>query len=144
MSTMTGEPVAVEPPRNTVQAIWRGLIGRCPECGQGRMFRAYLKVSDRCPVCREELHHQRADDAPPYITMFIVGHIVVALLLAAEVFFADVSLWLEALVFCLATAALSLLLLPRIKGALVALQWSLRMHGFGSGEIKDASAPDLT
>ena len=122
----------LDPPRSTVQAMWRGFLGRCPECGEGRMFRAYLKVSESCPVCHEELHHQRADDAPPYITMFVVGHIVVSLVLAAEVFMADVPLWAEAIVWSVLTVVLSLVLLPRVKGALVGLQWSLRMHGFGS------------
>ena len=56
---------------------------KCPACGKGAMFNAYLKVNDRCPACGEELHHHRADDAPPYFTMLIVGHIVVALVLAA-------------------------------------------------------------
>ena len=42
------------------------------------MFRAYLKVVDACPVCGEDLSHQRADDAPAYMTMLIVGHFVVA------------------------------------------------------------------
>ena len=96
------------------------------------MFRAYLKVNDRCPACHEELHHQRADDAPPYVTMFVVGHIVIALLLAAEIMMAEVPLWLEVLIWSAVTVMLSLVLLPRIKGAFVGLQWSLRMHGFGA------------
>lgn len=122
---------AVEPPRDKLQAIWRGFLGHCPACGKGAMFRAYLKVNDRCPVCHEELHHHRADDAPPYVTMFVVGHIVVACVLAAEALMSDVPFWLEAVLWCTLTAVLSLLLLPRVKGAFVALQWSLRMHGFG-------------
>lgn len=50
--------------RPTGQAMWRGTRGLCPSCGQGKMFRGYLKVSDHCPNCDEELHHQRADDGP--------------------------------------------------------------------------------
>lgn len=123
---------AIEPPRDKIQAVWRGFIGRCPACGKGAMFRAYLKVNDRCPACHEELHHQRADDAPPYVTMFVVGHIVIALLLAAEIMMAEVPLWLEVLIWSAVTVMLSLVLLPRIKGAFVGLQWSLRMHGFGA------------
>lgn len=118
--------------RDTVQALWRGFLGRCPNCGKGAMFRAYLKVNDNCPVCHEELHHQRADDAPPYVTMLVVGHIVVALLLAAEAVMVDVPFWLEAALWSVVTVVLSLVLLPRVKGAFVALQWSLRMHGFGA------------
>lgn len=94
------------------------------------MYNAFLKVVPACPDCGTELHHQRADDAPPYFTMFIVGHVVIAALLAVEKKFqpaleVHLALWLPL------TAGLSLWLLPRIKGALIGQQWALRMHGFG-------------
>jgi uncharacterized protein (DUF983 family) len=98
------------------------------------MFRAYLKVNAACPVCGENLSHQRADDAPPYITMLIVGHIVVAGVLAAEDVWPNSPLWLDALIWLWITFVMSLLLLPRVKGALVGYQWALRMHGFGGHE----------
>jgi uncharacterized protein (DUF983 family) len=85
-------------------------------------------------VCGEDLHHQRADDAPPYITMLIVGHIVVAGVLAAEEAWPQSPMWLGAIVWIWLTFILSLLLLPRVKGALVGYQWALRMHGFGGQE----------
>src|SRR5262245_35467934 len=79
--------------------LLRGFRGRCPRCGRGRLFRAFLKVSDRCSECGEELHHQRADDFPAYCVIFIVGHAVVPLVLAVETAFAPaywvhVALWL--------------------------------------------------
>jgi uncharacterized protein (DUF983 family) len=120
--------------RNLGLAVRRGFMERCPNCGKGRLFRAYLKVVDACPVCAEDLSHQRADDAPPYITMLIVGHVVVAGVLAAEDVWPNSSLWLDAFVWLWATFVLSLLLLPRVKGALVGYQWALRMHGFGGPE----------
>jgi uncharacterized protein (DUF983 family) len=144
MTTMIGDGLTVEPPRDKIQAVWRGFLGRCPNCGKGHMFRAYLKVNDRCPVCHEELYHQRADDAPPYVTMFIVAHVVVALLLSVEAVWVDAPFWLEAVIFSIVTVLLSLVILPRVKGALVALQWSLRMHGFSSTtDHIDRSAPVL-
>jgi len=115
-------------------AVRRGFIGRCPNCGKGRMFRAYLKVVDSCPVCGEDLHYQRADDAPPYITMLVVGHIVVAGVLGAEEAWPHSPLWLGAIVWIWLTFVLSLLILPRVKGALVGYQWAMRMHGFGGPE----------
>jgi uncharacterized protein (DUF983 family) len=121
-------------PRDLGSAVRRGFIGRCPNCGKGGLFRAYLKVVDACPVCGEDLHHQRADDAPPYITMLIVGHIVVAGVLAAEEAWPQSPMWLGAIVWIWLTFILSLLLLPRVKGALVGYQWALRMHGFGGQE----------
>ena len=93
------------------------------------MYRRYLKVSDECPSCGEELHHHRADDAPPYFTIVIVGHVVVSLLLAVEIAYRP-PLWLHAAIWLPLTVLLALMLLPPIKGALVGLQWALLMHGF--------------
>lgn len=123
--------VAAAAPRDLGLAVRRGFIGRCPNCGRGKLFRSYLKVNSRCPVCNEDLSHQRADDAPPYLTMLIVGHVIVAGVLAAEDMFPQSPLWLDALIWLWLTVLLSLALLPRIKGALVGYQWALRMHGFG-------------
>ena len=122
-------------PRDWKNAIARGALGRCPSCGEGALFNRYLKVNDVCAACGEELHHQRADDAPPYATMFIVGHVVVGGLLAVETWTQDVPMWAHMIFWPLLAAALSLLLLPIVKGALINLQWALRMHGF-------AAAPD--
>jgi uncharacterized protein (DUF983 family) len=113
------------------QAIKRGFLGHCPACGQGKMFRAYLKVADNCDVCGEELHHHRADDAPAYFTILIVAHFIVAGLLATEFVAPDTPFWVPVLFWGALTLVCSLLLLPRIKGALVGLQWANRMHGFG-------------
>ena len=78
--------------RDWRQAVARGLKGRCPHCGRGRLFRAFLKPVDRCEVCGEDLHHQRADDLPPYIVITIVGHVVVGGLLLAEKY-GDWPMW---------------------------------------------------
>jgi uncharacterized protein (DUF983 family) len=128
MTTQTSER------RDLGLAVRRGLLGRCPNCGEGRMFRAYLKVVDACPVCREDLSQQRADDAPPYITMLIVGHFIIAGVLAADDFWPNSSLLVGAIVWSLLAIGSSLLLLPRVKGALVGYQWAMRMHGFGGPE----------
>lgn len=112
-------------------ALLRGWRGRCPNCGSGPMLRGYLKVRDTCPVCGEALHHQRADDGPAYLTILIVGHVMAPLILIAFVKFRP-DPWVLASVFSVGTVALSLFLLPRLKGALVALQWAKRMHGFGN------------
>ena len=69
--------------------------------------------------------------------MLIVGHIVVAGVLAAEEAWPQSPMWLGAIIWIWLTFVLSLLLLPRVKGALVGYQWALRMHGFGGPE-KDA------
>jgi uncharacterized protein (DUF983 family) len=122
-------------PRAVFGSILRGLSLRCPACGKGRLYRRYLKVADQCPSCGEALHHHRADDAPPYFTIAIVGHVVVGLLLAVEIAYRP-PLWLHAAIWLPLTVILALILLPPIKGALVGLQWALLMHGFDP-EYKD-------
>lgn len=123
-----GETVAADR-RPVLRALWRGLRCRCPNCGEGQIFRAYLKSVPACPHCGEDLSHQRADDAPPYFTILAVGHILVPLMLAVQLTTdrptaVHLALWLPL------TALLTLLLLQPIKGAVIALQWALRMHGF--------------
>jgi uncharacterized protein (DUF983 family) len=122
--------------RDTWQAIKRGFIGRCPNCGKGPIFGRYLKVNPECPVCHEQLHHHRADDAPPYFTMMVVGHVVIAGLLAVEEYDASLPIWFHAILWPFVVLAMSLALLPRIKGALIGYQWALRMHGFGHVEAE--------
>jgi uncharacterized protein (DUF983 family) len=87
-------------------------------------------VRETCPVCSEELFHQRADDGPAYLTILIVGHLLAPLILWAFVTFRPDPLVLAS-VLSVATVALSLFLLPRLKGMVVAMQWAKRMHGFG-------------
>ena len=114
-------------------AMLRGWRRRCPCCGSGPLLRGYLKVRESCPVCGEALHHQRADDGPAYLTILIVGHLLAPTLLWVWVAFRPAPLVLIA-IFATGSVALSLLLLPRLKGMIVAIQWSRRMHGFGAGE----------
>lgn len=122
------------------QAIWHGAQKCCPACGRGALYRAFLKVQDACPACGEALHHQRADDAPAYFTMVVVGHVVVGGLLSMEQAFAPPS-WVQLTIWLPLTVLLSLVLLPRIKGMLVGLQWALRMHGFGGGADQPVPEP---
>jgi len=117
--------------RQLGEAIRRGLIGRCPACGRGRLFRAYLKLDSVCRVCGEDLSHARADDAPAYLTMIVVCHVVGAGVLLSDNILPQMPLALVALFWLTVTMAASLLLLPRMKGAVVGQQWALFMHGFG-------------
>ncbi len=132
---------AERPERRVRPALLRGAAGRCPACGVGKVFASYLKVSHTCLHCGEPLHHQRADDAPAYFTMVVVGHVIVAGILSVEKAFAPPT-WVQLAVWLPLMVVLSLVLLPVIKGALVALQWALRMHGFGAGQDPAAPRPD--
>jgi uncharacterized protein (DUF983 family) len=95
------------------------------------MLKGYLKVRDDCPVCGEALHHHRADDGPAYLTILLVGHLMAPIILWAFTTFRPDPLILAS-IFSVGCVALSLYLLPRFKGAIVAIQWAKRMHGFGT------------
>jgi uncharacterized protein (DUF983 family) len=85
MSDLKAPTYSVKSERSLMTAMLHGLRGRCPHCGEGRLFARYLKIANHCPACGEALHHHRADDAPPYFTILIAGHVIVPLLLAFEI-----------------------------------------------------------
>lgn len=128
-------------PRDVTKAALNGMRLRCPKCGEGRMFASFLKASDYCPNCNEALYYHRADDAPPYVVITIVGHIVVGAMLIAEKNYRP-ELWTHVAMWVPLTILLSLALLPSVKGALIGVQWALRMHGFDpeSPEAKETPA----
>ncbi len=133
------EATALPEDRPLGRAVLNGWRKCCPNCGSGPLLRGYLKVRESCPVCGEELFHQRADDGPAYLTILIVGHLLApALLISYNLWHPDP--WLMSAVLSVACVALSLFLLPRMKGVMVAIQWAKRMHGFG-GAPKDAVMP---
>ena len=99
----------------------RGAKGQCPNCGQGKLFRAYLKIRPICEVCGHDNGQYPADDAPPYFTILIVGHLVVGPLLAFHVIFT----WPPFVVLAVllpSLAALMLFMLPIVKGAVVGVR----------------------
>lgn len=116
--------------RPTGPAVMRGLKQRCPNCGKGHLFARYLKVADTCPECGEELHHHRADDGPAYLTILLVGHILGFVIHIMWVQWRPEPMTM-ATVLSIGAVALSLFLLPRMKGMVVGIQWARRMHGFG-------------
>lgn len=117
------------PRRNVWQAMARGLLCRCPNCGEGKVFRAFLKVADDCSKCGESLSGHRADDLPAYLVIVVVGHIIVPIALWVEMNHAP-SVLLQLAFYLPFTLIASLALLQPIKGAVVGLQWAFRMHGF--------------
>lgn len=94
------------------------------------MTEGYLKVRPACEICGTELHHHRADDGPAWATILITGHLLAPVMLFAFELWRPEA-WVMALGLSALFAALSLYLLPRIKGVFVGLQWTKRMHGFG-------------
>ncbi|HTI85354.1 MAG TPA: DUF983 domain-containing protein [Alphaproteobacteria bacterium] len=130
----TFSPASVPPPdadiarRSLWPALRRGLRHRCPACGDGRLFTSYLKLQAPCPSCGLDTARYRADDAPAYFTIAIVGHIVVPLLLMMEKMYQP-STALQLGVAIPLTLGLTLSILPRIKGALVATNWATEAGG---------------
>lgn len=143
MTPLTGIEVAQDSSaekRPVFRALLKGLVSRCPDCGLGPMFAGYLRVADSCSHCGTELHHHRADDAPPYFTMMIVGHVVIGLVLFAEMVYSP-PIWLHMTLWLPLTLILSLALMRPVKGIIVALQWALQMHGFGGAEDEVDAPP---
>ena len=123
--------------RDVWAAMKRGFRSRCPRCGEGKLFRAFLKVDNLCSVCGLDFTPHRADDLPAYLVIVIVGHIVVPVVLWVETNYSP-AIWLQMAVYLPFTFISSLLLLQPVKGAVVGFQWALRMHGFDEnapGEI---------
>ncbi|MGU3360026.1 DUF983 domain-containing protein [Methylobacterium sp. M6A4_1b] len=121
-----------------LRSMGRGFLGRCPHCGEGRIFGKFLKVRPHCDVCDLELAHHRADDLPPYIVIFIIGHIVGYFLLETETNY-DVPLWFQLTFWPIVTLIGSLALLQPVKGAVVGLQYALGMHGFAKLPVPGAA-----
>ena len=90
------------------------MLHRCPACGEGKLFKSYLKQVENCAACGERFGHIRADDAAPWGTIILVGHVFLPLAFLVNVDFlptwAAMMLWASC--FCL----LSLAVLPRVQG----------------------------
>jgi len=115
-----------------VSALLRGIARRCPACGEAPAFSGYLKVRAACTTCGEALGEIRADDAPPYFTIFLVGHIVIPLLLIVERLYAPSSL-VHALIWVPLTVVLTLAFLPVIKGGTLGLMTAVGIRGDENG-----------
>jgi uncharacterized protein (DUF983 family) len=116
-------PPMTEPP-TFLQAFKRGLMGKCPNCGKGRLFWKYLKVEPRCEACGHDLARYPADDGPAYFTILIVGHLIVGPLLFFPIIWQAPAMYMvPGTLIPLAIA--TLLLLPRVKGAFIGVLYRL-------------------
>lgn len=139
--TYGGEHQSDKPARALWPAMKRGFLGRCPHCGQGRLFAAFARTSEACSECGEAFHHHRADDLPAYLVIFIVGHVVVAAFMGVEAS-TDLSAWQHLAMWVPVTVIASIALLQPVKGAVVGLQWALYMHGFGGEDEELETHPE--
>ena len=111
-------------------ALIKGAKSKCPNCGEGDLYNGFLEVKESCNVCQQELHHHRADDLPPYLNLFIVGHIVVAVLMISMKY-EWFGVWTTAIGGSIIALIMAFALMRPLKGMVVALQWAMEMHGFG-------------
>ena len=109
-------------------AMWRGLFGRCPNCGRARLFASYLKQIERCAACGEQYRHIRSDDAAPWLTVLVVGHLLIPIVLAVESS-VDWPSWISMTLWPALALGLALLVLPRAKGFLMSVIWATRSPG---------------
>ncbi|MCF6370023.1 DUF983 domain-containing protein [Rhizobium halophilum] len=130
-----GEPEAERP---LLRSIGRGMRSKCPSCGEGKLFRAFLKPVDTCAVCSQEIHHHRADDLPAYLVIFIVGHVLMTGYMLADNFY-PISPWAHLAIWVPLAVLAALLTIQPIKGAVISIQWAYRMHGFGGDEDETGS-----
>ena len=116
-------------PQTLRAALLRGIQGKCPRCGEAKLFAKFLKPVAICPRCHQDWSLHRADDMPPYISILITGHVLVPLIIYFGAV-ADISMG-QALAICLTLAAVLMIsLLQPAKGGTIALQWWHGMHGF--------------
>ncbi len=118
---MTCDPDAV----SLRMAARRGVIGRCPCCGKGRLFARYLRPVENCAACGARFAGLRPDDVAPWATIIVVGHIFLPL-----AFMVDLARvmppWMEMTLWSGFFAALSMALLPRAKGMMLGVLWQTR------------------
>lgn len=109
-------------------SLWRGLLKRCPNCGTGRIFERYLKPAQNCSNCGEALGHIRTDDFAPWLTILLLGHVLVPTIGTIDYVLAP-PLWI--ILLCVVGVGIisTLALLPHSKGLCLGLMWALRMRG---------------
>lgn len=113
-------------------AVGRALMGRCPACGQGKLMRSYLKQVENCSACGESFGQIRADDAAPWATIILVGHVFLPIAFLVEL---GLPVWAEATVWALGFAALALAILPKAKAMFIGILWHTRAPGYKPVEL---------
>ena len=105
--------------------IVRGILGRCPNCGQGKLFAKYLKQVNSCSICNKYLGNIRADDGPAWLTILVVGHLLAPFIIifASKTSWPD---WLSVTIWSILAVVMALIILPRAKGLFIAVLWQLR------------------
>ena len=129
-----------ETPVPLLTAMGRGIRNRCPVCGEGKVFEGFLRVVPECSVCKAPLGQLRADDAPPYVVIFLVGHLLVPIVFWVERVY-EPPMWLHMVVWLPLFTLLCMLMLRPIKGAVVG--WMVTLGFTGEEHGPDPAAAPL-
>jgi uncharacterized protein (DUF983 family) len=108
-----------------------GILGRCPACHRGRLYRGYLALAPKCDRCGLDYAFADAGDGPAVFVILVTGFVVTGLALITEIRYAP-PYWLHALLWGPLAILLPLLLLRSFKGALIALQFK---HKAAEGKL---------
>tara|TARA_B100000315_G_scaffold260360_1_gene321129 strand:+ start:2276 stop:2650 length:375 start_codon:yes stop_codon:yes gene_type:complete len=108
------------------RVILRGLRRRCPQCGVGRIFSGYLTIEDACPHCQESFEGIRTDDAAPWATILLLGHILAPIVMIVIKF--DISTLPLTIIMAVLALVLALGILPLMKGVFVGLNWRFNIR----------------
>ncbi|PZQ65908.1 MAG: hypothetical protein DI570_00100 [Phenylobacterium zucineum] len=106
------------------RSIGRGLAGHCPNCGKGRLFGRYLKVEPACAECQHPLAGYPADDGPAYVTILLVGHLIIGPMFFFPIVWEASPLYTLPIILAALTTVV-LLALPRVKGGWIGLMYAL-------------------
>jgi uncharacterized protein (DUF983 family) len=116
-------------------AALRGLLGRCPCCGRGKLMRSYLKPVENCAACGESFGQIRADDAAPWLTIILVGHVFLPMAFLVDT--SAIPTWAAAALWSVCFAAIALAILPRAKSLFIGILWQTRAPGYQPVELID-------
>ena len=130
MSLSIQYDISEETPRPLLRSMGRGLLSRCPACGEGHLYDGFVTVKPACESCGEDLSHHRADDLPAYLNIFLVGHTVLGAMMILMTWNL-LGMWAMMAVTLLVCVIAALSFMRPLKGMVVGSQWALRMHGFG-------------
>ena len=116
-------------PQGVGGALWRGIKGKCPRCGETHLFARFLKPVERCRRCNQNWTLHAADDIPPYISILLTGHIMAPVIIELGLNTA-IPGWVMMIIVAVMAVTLLIALLQPAKGAVIALQWWLGLNGF--------------
>ena len=105
------------------QALKRGLAGKCPACGEARLFGRFLKPVPHCASCGRDWTAYRADDFPAYLVVLVLGHLLIPIVVEVNLSY-DVSLLTQMWLWPALALAGALAMLQPAKGFVLALLWA--------------------